>query len=228
MWMPASWDRCCSTCATGVPWTGEELPAPLDFTLGSGVESLWGKKVPKQGLQSMETMKLMGAGFFLTTPVFDLEQFHKFMRQIGGSVPVIAEVLLLRNAAMARFINRHFKAGLVPDWVIQKLDTAPDKTQASIELFADLAKGLRSYARGCTSSPWAAKTNSSPIWMPPICISRAARKPARPRNTKIPPGLETLPSADGHPPCSRAPANAPLRNREEDPWPTYRIKRDGA
>jgi methylenetetrahydrofolate reductase (NADPH) len=128
---------------------GETLPTPLDFTLGSGVESLWGKKVPKQGMQSMETMKLMGAGFFLTTPVFDLEQFHKFMNQIGGfAVPVIAEVLLLRNAAMARFINRHFKAGLVPDWVIQKLDTAPDKTRASIELFADLAKGLRQTCQG--------------------------------------------------------------------------------
>jgi hypothetical protein len=71
-----------------------------------------------------------GRRFFLTTPVFDLEQFEKFMRQIGGfAVPVIAEVMLLRNAAMARFINRHFKPGLVPDWVIQKLDKAPDKTR---------------------------------------------------------------------------------------------------
>jgi len=57
----------------------------------------------------METLKLMGAGYFLTTPIFDLEQFDKFMRQIKTlDVPVIAEVLLLRNAAMARFINRHF------------------------------------------------------------------------------------------------------------------------
>jgi 5,10-methylenetetrahydrofolate reductase len=128
---------------------GQELPAPLDFTLGSGVESLWGKNIPKQGMQSMESLKIMGAGFFLTTPIFDIDQFSKFTRQISTfDVPVIAEVMLLRNAAMARFINRHFKPGLVPDWVIQKLDNAPDKKRASIELFADLAKGLREMCHG--------------------------------------------------------------------------------
>ncbi|MBT8342265.1 MAG: methylenetetrahydrofolate reductase [Desulfatitalea sp.] len=128
---------------------GEELPEPFDFTLGSGVESLWGKNIPKQGMQGMEALKLMGAGFFLTTPIFDLEQFDKFMRQIRMlDVPVIAEVLLLRNAAMARFINRHFKPGLVPEWVIQKLDKATDKRQASIELFGDLAKGLKEVCNG--------------------------------------------------------------------------------
>jgi methylenetetrahydrofolate reductase (NADPH) len=128
---------------------GKDLPGSFDFTLGSGVESLWGKKIPKQGMKSMETLKHMGAGFFLTTPIFDLEQFDKFIRQVGVfDVPVIAEVMLLRNAAMARFINRHFKAGMVPDWVIQKLDKAPDKKRASIELFADLAKGLRQMSQG--------------------------------------------------------------------------------
>jgi methylenetetrahydrofolate reductase (NADPH) len=128
---------------------GDNLPSPLDFTLGSGVESLWGKTVPKQGMQSMEFMKVMGTGFFLTTPIFDLDQFSKFVHQINTfNIPIIAEVMLLRNAAMARFINRHFKAGLVPEWVIQKLDNAADKRQASIELFADLAKGLRQLCRG--------------------------------------------------------------------------------
>lgn len=127
----------------------QDLPAPLDFTLGSGVESLWGKSIPKQGMRSMETLKLMGAGFFLTTPIFDLDQFAKFIRQVNTfDVPVIAEVMLLRNTAMARFINRHFKPGLVPDWVIQKLDSAADKKQASIELFADLAQGLRQLCQG--------------------------------------------------------------------------------
>jgi methylenetetrahydrofolate reductase (NADPH) len=128
---------------------GDDLDMPVDFTLGSGVENLWGKSVPKKGMQEMETMKLMGAGYFLTNPIFDLDQFSKFMRQVNTfDVPVIAEVLLLRNAAMARFINRHFRSGLVPDWVVEKLDKAPDKKQASIELFADLVKGLKQTCQG--------------------------------------------------------------------------------
>ena len=128
---------------------GDDLPSPVDFTLGSGVESLWGRTVPKKAMQEMETMRLMGTGYFLTNPIFDLEQFSKYMRQVNTfGVPVIAEVLLLRNAAMARFINRHFRAGLVPEWVVEKLDKAADKKQASIELFADLVKGLKQVCQG--------------------------------------------------------------------------------
>ena len=40
------------------------------------------------------------------------------------------------------------KAGLIPDWVIQKLDKAPNKQKASIELFADTIKGLRDICDG--------------------------------------------------------------------------------
>ncbi len=128
---------------------GDELPNPVDFTLGSGVESLWGKTVPKQGMQEMESMREIGAGYFLTTPIFDLDQFRKFVGQVNTfDVPVIAEVLMLRNPAMARFINRHFKSGLVPEWVVEKLDKATDKKRASIELFADLVKGLKELCSG--------------------------------------------------------------------------------
>ncbi len=128
---------------------GEHLPSPVDFTLGSGIESLWGKNVPKKGMEEMETLRDMGAGYFLTTPIFDLDQFEKFARQVNTfNVPIIAEVLLLRNPAMARFINRHFKSGLVPEWVVEKLDKATDKKRASIELFADLVKGLKQVCQG--------------------------------------------------------------------------------
>ncbi len=128
---------------------GDDLPNPVDFTLGSGVESLWGKNVPKKGMEEMESMREIGAGYFLTTPIFDLDQFRKFVGQVNTfDVPVIAEVLLLRNPAMARFINRHFKSGMVPEWVIEKLDKATDKKRASIELFADLVKGLKELCQG--------------------------------------------------------------------------------
>lgn len=97
----------------------------------------------------METMTNMGTGYFLTTPVFDLEGFEKFLSRTNTfGVPVIAEVLILRTAGMARFLNRHLKSGLVPDWVIQKLATAQDKDRASIELFADTVKGLKQLCDG--------------------------------------------------------------------------------
>ncbi|MFO7859628.1 MAG: methylenetetrahydrofolate reductase [Desulfosalsimonas sp.] len=128
---------------------GQEIEVQPNFCLGSGVEASWGKNVPDLELKEMEEMTKMGAGYFLTTPVFDLERFDKFLSRTNTfGVPVIAEVLILRTAGMARFLNRHLKSGLVPDWAIQKLAKATDKDKASIELFADTVKGLKDLCDG--------------------------------------------------------------------------------
>jgi 5,10-methylenetetrahydrofolate reductase len=133
----------------GVSIEGNELEKKVDFTLGSGVETPWGKQMPKRGMEEMEDMLNVGAGYFLTTPIFDVDQFEKFMKQVQPfRVPVIAEVMILRTAGMGKFLNRHFKSGLVPEWVIQKLLDAPDKTRASIELFADTVKSLKDICQG--------------------------------------------------------------------------------
>lgn len=122
---------------------GNPLPEKADFVLGSGVEAGWGKGVPDLEMREMEEMTRIGAGFFLTTPVFDLPRFEKFMRQVQAfGVPIIAEVMILRTAGMAQFLNRHLKSGLVPDWMIQKLARAPDRQKASIEIFAETVQGL--------------------------------------------------------------------------------------
>ncbi|HDR13979.1 MAG TPA: methylenetetrahydrofolate reductase [Desulfobacteraceae bacterium] len=128
---------------------GRDLESGADFLLGSGVESAWGGKVPDLALREMEEMTRVGAGYFLTTPVFDLDRFEKFLARTSTfGVPVIAEVIILRTAGMARFLNRHFKPGLVPDRVIRRLAEAPDKEKASIELFGNTVKGLKDICDG--------------------------------------------------------------------------------
>jgi 5,10-methylenetetrahydrofolate reductase len=128
---------------------GQALGSKADFLLGSGVESGWGKNVPDLEMKEMEEMTKIGTGYFLTTPVFDVDKFEKFLSRTNTfGVPVIAEVLILRTAGMAKFLNRHLKPGLVPDWIIQKLAKAPDKDKASIELFADIVKGLKHLCQG--------------------------------------------------------------------------------
>lgn len=128
---------------------GKEIEARPEFLLGSGVESAWGKNVPDLELREMEAMTEMGTGYFLTTPVFDLDKFEKFLSKTNTfGVPVIAEVMILRTAGMARFLNRHLRPGMVPDWMIQKLAKSPDRERASIELFADTVNGLKNLCQG--------------------------------------------------------------------------------
>ncbi len=133
----------------GVSIEGNDLDNKMEFTLGSGIETPWGKNMPKKGMEEMEDMINVGAGYFLTTPIFDVEQFSRFMKQVEPfGVPVIAEVMILKTAGMGKFLNRHFKSGLVPDWVIQKLMTAPNKKKASLELFADTVNSLKDLCQG--------------------------------------------------------------------------------
>ncbi len=128
---------------------GTELSREVDFMLGAGVETPWGKNVPKKAMNEMEDIMNVGSEYFLTTPIFDVEQFERFMKQVGPfRVPVIAEVMILRTAGMGKFLNRHFKSGLVPEWAINKLLKAPDKQKASIELFAETVKSLKDLCQG--------------------------------------------------------------------------------
>ncbi len=128
---------------------GDSLKSKADFLLGSGVESSWGKNVPDLEMKEMEEMTKLGTGYFLTTPVFDVDQFAKFLKHAQTfGVPVIAEVMILRTAGMARFLNRHLKSGMVPDWIIQKLAREPDKQKTSIEIFTDIVTGLKDLCQG--------------------------------------------------------------------------------
>jgi 5,10-methylenetetrahydrofolate reductase len=128
---------------------GDSLESRVDFLLGSGVESSWGKNVPDLEMKEMEEMTKIGTGYFLTTPVFDVDLFAKFLKQAQTfGVPVIAEVMILRTAGMARFLNRHLRSGLVPEWIIQKLARAPDKQKASVEIFSDIVTGLKDLCQG--------------------------------------------------------------------------------
>jgi len=100
---------------------GKELSSKAEFVLGSGVESAWGKNIPELEMKEMEEMTKIGTGYFLTTPIFDLDSFEKFLKQVDTfNVPVIAEVMILRTAGMGQFLNRHLKSGLVPEWAIKK------------------------------------------------------------------------------------------------------------
>lgn len=128
---------------------GDSLKSRADFLVGSGVESAWGKSVPDLEMKEMEEMTRLGTGYFLTTPIFDVDHFAKFLKRVETfHVPVIAEVMILRTAGMGRFLNRHLKSGLVPERIIQKLAQAPDRQKASTEIFADIVNGLKDLCQG--------------------------------------------------------------------------------
>lgn len=128
---------------------GKELPSKVDFLVGAGVEPKWGGDLPSLAMKEMEVMRDLGAGFFLTTPVFELDRFEKFMKQAKEvGVPVIAEVMILKTAGMASFLNRHMRPNMVPDHIVQRLARSTDRQKASVGVFSDIVKGLKDLCQG--------------------------------------------------------------------------------
>ncbi len=138
-----------SSLKEGVDVRGKELGGAYDFSLGAGIDASWGKKVPDLELKEIEHMVEMGTRFFITTPVFDLDEFAQFYDRVHQfHVPVIAEVILIRSAGMGHLMNKYVRPNLVPSHVMERLAKAPNKEKASVEIFTELVTGLKRICNG--------------------------------------------------------------------------------
>ncbi|MFC1873613.1 methylenetetrahydrofolate reductase [Chloroflexota bacterium] len=100
-------------------------------------------------LIKMEKKIKAGARFFQTQAVYDIDAFAKFMRRIEGfNVPILAGVIPLKSAGMARFMNANVAGISVPDELIDRMAKANNKTQTGIEITANLIKELKSISQG--------------------------------------------------------------------------------
>jgi len=63
-------------------------------------------------------------------------------------VPVLAGIVMLRSAAMARFMNKNVAGIYVPDNLIEEMDQAENKAQKSIEIAARLINEMKPFCQG--------------------------------------------------------------------------------
>ena len=104
-------------------------------------------------LARMEDKVRLGAAFFQTQGVYDPAAFESFMSSAGRfGVPVLAGVIVLKSARMARFLNARLPGVHVPQPLIDEMEAAadPGRRRASKSrpgTFASCAE----CARACTS-----------------------------------------------------------------------------
>jgi 5,10-methylenetetrahydrofolate reductase len=87
-----------------------------------------------------------GAEFIQTQAVYDLDNFKKFMdysRQFP--VKILAGVILLTSAPMARFMNKNVAGVFVPQELIDEMDGAPKgrKLEKGVEIAGRMIKRIR-------------------------------------------------------------------------------------
>lgn len=95
-----------------------------------------------------------GAEFFQTQAVYDIKIFEKFLNKTRHlNVPVLAGIVLLKSAAMARYMNKNVAGICVPEDLIKQMHEAKDKTARSVEISSRLIKEFKSICRGVHIMP---------------------------------------------------------------------------
>ena len=148
---------------------GNELAgAPADLFLGAIVTP--GADPVEPQIYKLHSKVAAGARFIQTQAVYDGPVFERFMERTekeGIEVPILAGIVLLKSAGMARYMNANVAGVTVPDSLIKEMAAAGEKDKAakaegkkagnvvrtSIEIAGRLIRELKPLCRGVHLMP---------------------------------------------------------------------------
>ena len=131
----------------GTDLAGQALQGAPTFCVGAVVNP--GAADPQKELQRLEEKVARGAQFFQTQAVYDAEAFARFMRQVHQpQVAILASIIVLRSARMARRLHGSLPGLSIPHTVIEALDKATNPMQTGIELAGQLIQDLKDLCQG--------------------------------------------------------------------------------
>ena len=105
-------------------------------------------------LIKMEKKIEVGARFFQTQAIFNVDTFAKFMKRVEGfNIPILAGIIPLKSAGMARFMNKNVAGVSVPEELIDQMAKTEDKVRSGIEIAANIIKELKGMCQGVHIMP---------------------------------------------------------------------------
>jgi len=134
----------------GYDMAGNELQGKPNFFSGAVVNPGADTEAAFE-LQLIKIEKKIEAGarFFQTQAIYGADIFAKFMKRVEGfNIPVLAGIIPLKSAGMARFMNKNVAGVFVPEELINKMAEAEDKARTGIEIAANLTKELKDMCQG--------------------------------------------------------------------------------
>jgi 5,10-methylenetetrahydrofolate reductase len=132
---------------SGKDMAGKELKGAPKFCVGAVVNP--GADPLEPELIKFEKKIKAGAEFFQTQGVYDVKTFAKFMEQVKGSdTCIIAGIIVLKSANMARYMNKNVAGIFVPDDLIKEIEGAADTKAKAMEIAARTIKELKGLAHG--------------------------------------------------------------------------------
>ena len=110
---------------TGTDCGGNALSSTPKLFKGAVVTPVY-DPLPLQ-ISKLKKKVAAGAQFIQTQGIFDMDSLKNFMQQVraaGITVPIMAGIIPLKTAGMAKFMNANVPGIQVPQWMIDRLEAA--------------------------------------------------------------------------------------------------------
>ena len=146
--------KAASTLNQGHDMAGHELESVPGFFLGAVVTPAADPVEPQ--IIKMKKKIEAGAKFFQTQAIYEPEKFEQFMSRIQGyKVPVIAGIVILKSAAMAKFMNANVAGISVPESIIREMEETAkeDRRKKAVELAARIIRQVEPFCQGVHIMP---------------------------------------------------------------------------
>ncbi len=89
-----------------------------------------------------------GADFIQTQGVFDIERFARYMervreRGLHEKVYILAGIIPMKSAGMARYMRDYVAGLIVPDELVQRMESAKDPKEEGVQIAVELIEQVR-------------------------------------------------------------------------------------
>ena len=146
--------KAASSLNNGSDMEGHELESAPGFFLGAVVTPA-AEPLELQIIKMGKKIKA-GASFFQTQAVYEPEKFKYFVSKIKHyNIPVIAGIVVLKSAAMAKFMNDNVAGINVPENIIKEMEETPKDARKdnAVEISARIIREIRPYCQGVHIMP---------------------------------------------------------------------------
>lgn len=125
---------------SGLDIYGNKLNGETDFYVGAVINPNCEPLMPQ--LMRFEQKLQMGAKFFQTQMIFEIERLEKFIEYASkfNDIKVIVGVIIIKNKKMLKYIAEKVPGVVVPNWLIEKvmIMSEDDIEKFGIEYASDL------------------------------------------------------------------------------------------
>ncbi|OGL47279.1 MAG: 5,10-methylenetetrahydrofolate reductase [Candidatus Schekmanbacteria bacterium RBG_16_38_10] len=135
------------TLEGGYDFSGNKLKKEPKFFLGAATNP--GADPLEPEIIKAEKKVKAGAAFFQTQAIYDPVKFKNFIDKIKHlNIFIMAGIVLLKSAKMARYMNENVAGINVPEELIKRMETASDAKKECIEISVSLIKEIKNFCHG--------------------------------------------------------------------------------